>query len=185
MKKQTYKYVSPLDSGMKQFKLTKEQHDTIFANHKRKWCWKYKYYYDDKLVTIHRYTNVLGIVFMTLLYPINILLCGLKDLKDLNSEMYKLYHQKKTGYYTSHSVFKGSDTYKKIMEILIDKDMCVIGVDIANPNCKDFSAISAICANCNTVIWSKTFSGTNSEYEKSLVPDVCPNCGVKFVNKIT
>ena len=63
-----------------------------------------------------------------------------------------------------------------------NKPTCIVGVDIADPHFKDMSAITAICINCKTFIWSHTFKETDEEDCLELVPKVCPNCGVKFTN---
>ena len=41
----------------------------------------------------------------------------------------------------------------------------IIGYDLAAPNGKDYSAVSMLCCNCNTIIH---------------MPKKCPCCGVRF-----
>jgi len=54
---------------------------------------------------------------------------------------------------------------------------CVIGVDIAKPNSRDFSAISLMCKNCNTIIYRKT---CKNEPPYFIFPAKCPKCGIEF-----
>lgn len=55
----------------------------------------------------------------------------------------------------------------------------VIGMDIAKPPCKDFSALSMMCCNCKTIIHTEVFKGEEPIMDR---PQVCPNCGTEFRN---
>ena len=53
----------------------------------------------------------------------------------------------------------------------------VMGYDLAAPENKDYSAVSMLCCNCNTIILSKVFEG---EELSLLLPKKCPYCGTRF-----
>jgi len=53
----------------------------------------------------------------------------------------------------------------------------IIGYDLAAPNGKDYSAVSMLCCNCNTIIHSKVFEGEELPLP---LPKKCPCCGVRF-----
>jgi rubrerythrin len=64
--------------------------------------------------------------------------------------------------------------------VKMDKYDHVIGIDIANKESKDFSALSMMCFNCKTVIHIEIFTGTPLVEN----PKACPICGVEFKNGI-
>ena len=64
-----YVYQDPLTKGYKQFKLSRKQHNKLFEHRQIKWFDKYKYYYNDNSILLHRYYNLLFIV-------LNIVFCS-------------------------------------------------------------------------------------------------------------
>jgi len=61
-------------------------------------------------------------------------------------------------------------------------DIQIIGIDLADENSEDWSAISSVCGNCKTVIESKTFDKDN--IPQSAIFKRCPICGVRFKKHI-
>ena len=62
-------------------------------------------------------------------------------------------------------------------------DIQIIGIDIADENSEDFSVISLICGNCNTVIESKAFVNKDNKPQATIFKR-CPVCGVRFKKHI-
>jgi hypothetical protein len=113
-----YVYKNPLNNGFKQFKLTKKQHNQLFKYRQIKWYDTYKYYYNDKVIELHKFYNWKAIVISTILFPISILFEGLGNIKDSIKSIKKMYNQKETGYFSGDSIWKDSELYNKIMEII-------------------------------------------------------------------
>jgi hypothetical protein len=113
-----YVYKDPLENGYKQFKLTKKQHNKLFKHRQMKWYDKYEYYYNDKEVVLHKFISWKGVIFETIMFPINLLINGLGNFKEIVDTYKKLYNQKEHGYFSSDNAYRGSDTYNKVMEVL-------------------------------------------------------------------
>jgi hypothetical protein len=116
-----YIYKNPLENGYKQFKLTRKQHNELFKFRKLKWTDKYEYYYNDKNILIHKFASISVIILVTVLFPINLLLYGLKDINEIIEEYKKMYNQKKYGSFVSDSIWSNTDTYKEIISIINNK----------------------------------------------------------------
>lgn len=113
-----YKYENPLDYGYKQFKLTKKQHNELFKYRKHEWFNKFEYYYNDKRILIHQFTDWKVAVVSIFAVPILIILHGVNNTKRIFDELIGLFNQKKGGHFTGDSIEKGSETYNKIMEMI-------------------------------------------------------------------
>lgn len=111
-----YIYKDPLKNGYKQFKLTKKQHNKLFKYRQIKWYDRYKYYYNENEVILHKFVNWKGVIFETILFPVNLLLNGIYNFKELINSYKRLYNQKKTGYFSGDNVYKGTDLYNKILK---------------------------------------------------------------------
>ena len=111
-----YKYVSPVDLGYKELRLTKEQHNELFPYRKIAWSYRYEYYYNDDYIIMHRFINWKGVLFATLTFPVVVLLNGIANVKELWKELTDLYNQKETGSFDSDSV--RGDRYEKIMKLI-------------------------------------------------------------------
>jgi hypothetical protein len=114
-----YQYKNPIDQGYKQFNLTKKQHNELFPYRKKTWLVKYEYYYNQYEILLHKFATIPAIILETLLFPVNVLICGLADIKDLIKDVKGLYRPKKYGSFVGDSVYKGSEAYEKIMQIII------------------------------------------------------------------
>jgi hypothetical protein len=113
-----YKYSNPIDKGYIKFKLTKKQHNEIFKNRKLKWNGRCEYYYNDKQIIIHTFTNWKAILLSTILLPVFILLHGLTNIKEIWKELLELYNQKETGSFVSEHVWRKESRYEQIMNII-------------------------------------------------------------------
>ena len=111
-----YKYVSPLEKGYKQFKLTKEQHNKLFKYRKRTWVVNYEYYYNDHVILLHGFTSKRAVFMSTIIFPAVVLLNGLANFKDIWKELRDLYKQKESGTYIIDR-FRG-EKYKQVMDII-------------------------------------------------------------------
>lgn len=121
MIKTEYIYKNPLDNGYKKFKLSKKTHNKLFKYRQIKWIDKYEYYYNDKQIIFHKFYNPLVIIFNTLLFPVSVLLYGIMNFKECWLDLKKTYNQKKYGSFSSDSIPNGSDIYKKIIDIINEK----------------------------------------------------------------
>lgn len=114
-----YKYEDPLDKGYTKFKLTKKQHNSLFKNRQIIWKNKYEYFIKDTDILMYSLPSNLLIVLATLAYPFVLLIMGVFNFKEINSEYYGLYNPKKTGAFSSDQIWKSrGSTYNEIKEIL-------------------------------------------------------------------
>jgi hypothetical protein len=116
-----YKYISPLEEGFKQFKLTKEQHNTLFKYRQIKWFDKYEYYYNKDMIKLHRFYNWKAIIASTLFFPVTLIIHGVENLSEISNELKCMYNQKMTGNFSGDAIWKDSDTYTKIIELINKK----------------------------------------------------------------
>lgn len=115
-----YKYVykNPLKNGYKQFKLSKKQHNEIFKHGKLRWIDRCEYYYNDNDILIHKFASLFAKILVTVMFPINILMYGLKNFKEIITEYKEMYNEKKYGSFVSDSIPSNADTYKKVIDII-------------------------------------------------------------------
>jgi hypothetical protein len=85
----------------------------------------------------------------------------------------------------SLDIKEGSIIRGKVRQLpmFYDNFDCVLGIDIASKDSKDFSCVTMMCSSCRTVIDSKPFTGEQPEGFE--VPKNCPHCGVEFKTCIT
>lgn len=113
-----YVYKNPEDIGYKRFKLSKKQHNQIFKHRQMTWMDRYEYYYDDKRVILYKFYNPLNVGLNTLFFPIAVLANGFKHIKECWKDLKNLYHQKESGSFVSDNIWRDSETYNKIMDIV-------------------------------------------------------------------
>ena len=113
-----YKYSDPTERGYIQFKLSKEEHNSLFKYRKIRWLDKYIYYYNDQGIKIHKFINKKGVIVATLSLPIAILIEGLGNYKEIWKELLSLYNQKNSGSFVSDFIDKNSNIYREIMKII-------------------------------------------------------------------
>lgn len=73
---------------------------------------------------------------------------------------------------------QADEEFRKAIE---REDVQIIGADLAGENSEDWSAISSVCGNCNTIIESNVFDKGNPQ---STIFKRCPVCGIKFTKHI-
>ena len=116
----SYKYRCPTELGYRQIKLTKQQHNDLFKNQNIKWYDKYEYYYSrDKGLRVDKFYNWKLIALMTLLYPINILIEGFGNIKEINRDYTRMYKQKQYGSFVSERYYKDKPIFEKVKELTI------------------------------------------------------------------
>lgn len=57
----------------------------------------------------------------------------------------------------------------------------IVGVDIANKNSKDSSALTVMCTKCNSIVFLKLFDNEKENYLSIGLPKKCKICGQKFI----
>lgn len=120
MSKSKYQYKDPLTSGYKRFELTKKKHNTLFKHRQIKWADKYKYYYNEKEIILHKFVNVKAVLLMTILFPLVVVLGGVINFKEIFNDTKELYRQKERGSFSGDHFQSKTDTYDKIMKIIAD-----------------------------------------------------------------
>lgn len=111
-----YIYENPLKIGYKQFKLTKKQHNSLFKYRQIKWFDKYEYYYNNNEIILHQFYNRKAIVLRVILFPINTLLNGLINIKEVWQDTKELFKQKETGSFIGNSISSGTNLYNKVLK---------------------------------------------------------------------
>jgi len=76
------------------------------------------------------------------------------------------------------------EDFKKELELLEKTKKAreviqIIGIDLADENSEDFSAISSMCGNCKTIIESKAFANKDNKPQATIFKR-CPVCGIEF-----
>lgn len=116
--KHKYIYKSPLDSGHIQFALTKKQHNELFPKRQVKWGDRYEYYYNDYHILLHCFSNWKVKILGTLLFPVNILVFGVANYKEILNEYKRMYNEKKHGSFVENHVSSGTEKYDEIMKLI-------------------------------------------------------------------
>ena len=113
-----YKYKNPLDEEYKQFRLNKKQHNKILKYRKLKWRDKCEYYYNDRGILIHKFTNRRTIILCMILFPLIIIADGLYNFKETINDYKKIFDQKKHGNFIADFIRSNNKEYKEIMNII-------------------------------------------------------------------
>lgn len=114
----SYKYESPIDRGYKRFYLSRRLHNQLFPLYKTRWYRSYEYYWSEHDIRIDVFVSNLGIALETFGFPVNILLNGLMNTKEIFRSIRKLYGQKESGSFYSWNIWNDSETYRKVMEVV-------------------------------------------------------------------
>ena len=62
-------------------------------------------------------------------------------------------------------------------------DIQIIGIDLADENFEDCSAIITMCANCKSIIETRSFANKDNSPQVTIFKR-CPVCGVEFKKHI-
>jgi hypothetical protein len=100
-----YIYRSPEEDGYKRVQFDSTLHNTLFPRQKIRWCDRYEYFLLDEGeradFRFDRFTGILGILVLVLVYPLNLLMSGLGEFKQVNKEYRGLFRQHETGSFSS------------------------------------------------------------------------------------
>jgi DNA-directed RNA polymerase subunit RPC12/RpoP len=66
-----------------------------------------------------------------------------------------------------------------ILNVLMNMNDYIIGMDIAKEDSKDFSCLTMMCSNCKHIVHWEWFTG---EQPKEEIPKICPHCNSEFKN---
>lgn len=111
-----YKYKNLINEGYMKIKLSPSEHKRIFKNYNRKY--KYEVYENNNSYIRQRFYPLWIVILNTILYPISILVYGISNIKEINSEIYELIHQKKTGKFYKEIVYKSTLKNRELGEKL-------------------------------------------------------------------
>lgn len=114
----SYEYISPIDKGYKRFYLSRRLHNQLFPFHPTHWYRKYEYYWNERRISIHVFTNNWCVALETLCFPLNVLVNGLTNTKEIAETIFKLYRQKKCGSFHSYEIWRDTEVYPKVMSIV-------------------------------------------------------------------
>lgn len=120
VKKFEYKYVSPVEKGMTQVYISKEEHNKLFLHEPRHWQNRFEYFISDEKVELHRFDSNLAVFLIFLLSPISLLLMGFSNWSEFVMDLKKTWNQKKYGSFCS-SVFwkkRNSEVYTKFKALI-------------------------------------------------------------------
>lgn len=99
-----YIYDNPTDEGYIQIKLTTKEHNKIFRTYKK--GIKYEVYESKYCYRRDSFEPLWMSVINIILYPVSLLINGLSNIKELNSEIYSSFNQKQTGHFYSEYTYK-------------------------------------------------------------------------------
>ena len=100
----SYKYNDLIKDGYTQIKLSKEEHIKVFRRYSRNS--KYEYYESRFTILVRSFDKWPVKVINVILYPWLLLIHGLGSFKEINNDMYNLFHQKETGSFVEDMRFK-------------------------------------------------------------------------------
>jgi len=95
-----YKYNNPIEQGYIKIKLSKEEHKNIFGR-SRGHGTKYEYYENENFFMLHRFIRTWVKVANILMYPVLLLIHGVGNIKELNSDIGNLFNEKQGGHFYS------------------------------------------------------------------------------------
>lgn len=99
-----YTYKSPLEQGYIKIKLSKEEHERIFES--RDIAFKYAYYESKYDFMYETYIKWWLKIIIVILYPIRLLIDGIKEFHEINKDISNLFHEKERGHFYSEHQFK-------------------------------------------------------------------------------
>jgi len=112
----TNSYKDQVKDGYIQVKLSKKQHNELFAKRRIKFGQKYEYYLSDNEFIMYSFPNIFMVLLITLAFPILVLINGIKDFKELCKEIVSLWHHESGSW---DSVGKGTNLYSEISKFIV------------------------------------------------------------------
>lgn len=67
---------------------------------------------------MHVFSNNWRIAAETLLFPLTVLIEGLRNTKEIATGILKLYNQKKSGGFHSYEIWGDTETYRRVTEVI-------------------------------------------------------------------
>lgn len=113
-----YQYINPESQGYQRFYIKRKVHNKAFPYYKTKWYNRYEYYRSIHEIRIDVYVNILGVFLETLCLPLNILMNGLSNYKEIIGNIRGLYSQKKQGHFHSYTIWSTCKGYDDILAII-------------------------------------------------------------------
>ena len=107
-----YTYESPLAKGYQQFYLSTSQHNQCFPKMTKKWQNAYEYYYSSYDIQVDCFVSPLAVILETLCLPLNLLMNGLSNYKEILDTIYGLYHQKSKGQFHGYNISNPEERQK-------------------------------------------------------------------------
>ena len=115
MSMSSYVYKDSQEHGYIKFKLTTKQHNELFPKRKKRIFDRWEYYYGKNDILLHKYINVVGVAFLTLCFPIIVIVEGFSKTKN---EFKQLYNQRKLGRFIPDTLTSGTNTYREVAKII-------------------------------------------------------------------
>ena len=100
-----YKYRDLTKEGFKQVFISKKCHNDLFPNRQIKWHNRYEYYLSEKMIHMERYTTLFAKLLMMLILPISYIWYGMANYKQLNKEVYNIWHEKERGSFSNDVIY--------------------------------------------------------------------------------
>lgn len=115
-----YEFKYTEDNGFQKVHISKKDHNDMFEYRQIKWCDKYEYYLNEdtgQFVMI-KLTSFPAKILATVAYPLLILLHGIVNYKEVNTEIYRMWNQKKTGSFSGDDSHKSQQGWNELMSIV-------------------------------------------------------------------
>ncbi|AXX63254.1 hypothetical protein [Vibrio vulnificus] len=115
-----YKFKYTKENGFKQVKIAPSVHNENFIHRKIIWCDRYEYFLneDTGVFAMIRLANLPAKLFVTIAYPVSLLLHGLNNFKSVNKEVYEIWNQKETGTFSVDESYRSQQGWNDLMDLI-------------------------------------------------------------------
>ena len=103
-----YKYIDLTKNGYIRINLTKAEHLKIFPKLEYSIISKYEYYESENCIICRVFVTDFIKIISIILYPLLLLINGLRKFEELNKDISDLFHEKENGRFFSERVFKAN-----------------------------------------------------------------------------
>lgn len=119
-----YKYQPPEDNGYTKINIPKSLHNSVFTYRKRTLLKslfvRWEYYKNDWNIRAQVVPTILTKVLMVLFVPLNLIMQGVGNYKDVFRDVYSTWNPKKTGSFSVDDI--QGDKYKEVVNKLNGKE---------------------------------------------------------------